>query len=140
MWKHSPIYNKMASPGGDGGDDSLVCSFHSPDSNDNTVADECFSSSPSMPMVQQFPKVHTKIQSLPASGPKALVPTNFHNNYLKLGMWPELTYSKQMLLRNSYKQVSRENLFVRNSQQNLNFGSHQQMGYLQTSMSQHPAI
>lgn len=63
--------------------------------------------------------------------PKVTNVINFHDNYLKLGLWPELNYEKQMLLRNSYKQI--QNSFGRKGMCKTSRGDEEQIEYSNSS-------
>lgn len=117
MWKHSPIKNEksQSSSSADSVNRSSLSSFQSPDDKiqDMSVADEISLSTSHSPV--------PKIQQVPQSqfSSKDFVSTrsnkhydkriggvkNFQDNYLRLGLWPELSYIKQAFLRNSFKQM-----------------------------------
>lgn len=65
-----------------------------------SIADETISVSP-VPRIQALP--NSKFNSRESHDKKNTNMTNFHDNYLKLGLWPELSYTKQAFLRNSFK-------------------------------------
>jgi len=87
LWKHSPIKNESSS---DDLNASSICSFKSPDRKEEmSVADETVCLSP-VPRIQTIPE--TKFNSR-NNDKKISDITNFHDNYLKLGLWPEMSYS-----------------------------------------------
>ncbi|CDW85768.1 UNKNOWN [Stylonychia lemnae] len=137
MWKHSPIRNESSSD--DDLNASSICSFKSPDKKEEmSVADETICVSP----IQ-------KIQVIPTSrvnsrnDKKISDITNFHDNYLRLGLWPELSYTQQAYLRNSFKKnqtklrQSRE-MSVNNSRNHLDYNKNMTAQYLQTSINNFP--
>eukprot|EP00347_Sterkiella_histriomuscorum_P009293 403341760 len=84
---------------------------------DLSVADENLTMSPA-PKIQSLPS--TKVNNKDSTGKKIYNITDFHGNYLKLGLWPELDYQKQALLRKNYKnnqsQSRQANSFLNSNQ------------------------
>lgn len=87
MWKHS-LVKEEHSPSRFV--DETMCGIESPKQVDMSIADECMSMSP-LPRIQSFTVATFKQNN---DKHKAQNTIDFHENYLKLGLWPEMSFEK----------------------------------------------